>query len=54
MLGGVVMVLVLGGAAAIALRGKINKVKIVRKDWEKEEYSRIAAKGKNYETHTTG
>ena len=48
------MVLVLGGAAAIALRGKINKGKIVRKDWEKEEYSRIAAKGENYETHTTG
>ena len=51
---GVGIILVLGGAAVIALRGKINKGKIVRKDWEKEEYSRIAAKGENYETHTTG
>ena len=39
---------------ARVVRGKINKGKIVRKDWEKEEYSRIAAKGENYETHTTG
>lgn len=51
---GIGMVLVLGEAAVIALRGKINGGKIVRKDWADTVYIREHAKGENYETDTTG
>lgn len=44
------MVLVLGGAAAIALRGKINGGKIVRKDWAEYVYRREEREGEDYET----
>ena len=47
------MVLVLGGAAAIALRGKINIKKKIRERWGDIEYSRDADRGGKHATSET-
>ena len=47
------IVLVLGGAAAIALRGKINIKKKIRERWGDIEYSRDADRGGKHATFET-